>query len=174
MVRLLNTKKNNWMIILFFIPYLLSNIFLFFTIIGQDARLLKIVDESSKLINSSNNEFNLFMIMVIVIVNLFIFFVTFILLKIVLLIFEFKKNYDQDIFLSLLMSASLVNLLTIITAQMITINRIVLSISTSTIEVLVFLFLFYSNTKDEKATKLLFYGKLLLLLINIGSLVILK
>ncbi|NBA57067.1 hypothetical protein [Enterococcus hirae] len=166
--------KNNWLISLFFIPYLLSNIFLFFTILNQDARLTKIVEESSKLITNSNNEFSFFIITIIVIVNLFIFFITFIFLKVVLLILGFKKNYDQDIFLSLLMSASLVNLLIIVTAQMITMNRIVLSISTSIIEVLVFLFLFYINTKDVKATKLLFYGKLLLLLMNIGSLVFFK
>ncbi|EGO8469893.1 hypothetical protein EL470_16420, partial [Enterococcus faecalis] len=67
-----------------------------------------------------------------------------------------------------------VNLLAIFAAQIININRVPLSISTSTIEVIVFLLLFYNNTKDIKATKFLFYGKLVLLLINIGSLIILK
>ncbi|EGO2842946.1 hypothetical protein ELZ33_14895 [Enterococcus faecalis] len=170
----LNTKKNNWLILAFFIPYLVTNVFLFLTLIGKDNKLLEMIAESSKLLNISDEKFNLFMIVLVVIVNLFIFFVTFIILKIVLLVLGFKKNYDQDIFISLLLSISLVNLLAIFAAQIININRVPLSISTSTIEVIVFLLLFYNNTKDIKATKFLFYGKLVLLLINIGSLIILK
>ena len=100
------------------------------------------------------------------------FFVTFIILKIVLLIFGFKKNYNQDIFISLLLSVSVVNLLVLFISEIVTIDRLPLSISTSSIEVIIFLLLFYSNTKDVKATKLLFFGKLWLLLFNIVSLVV--
>lgn len=82
-------------------------------------------------------------------------FVTFIILKIVLLIFGFK-NYNQDIFISLLLSVSVVNLLVLFISEIVTIDRLPLSISTSSIEVIIFLLLFYSNTKDVKATKLLF------------------
>ncbi|PQC42316.1 hypothetical protein CUS50_10525, partial [Enterococcus faecalis] len=98
----LNTKKWNWSILAFFIPYLVSNIFLFFTLTEKDNKLLKMIGESSKLLNISNGEFNFFMIVIVIIANLCIFFVTFIILKIVLLIFGFKKNYNQDIFISLL------------------------------------------------------------------------
>ncbi|EGO2575400.1 hypothetical protein [Enterococcus faecalis] len=168
----MNTKKSNWSIIAFFIPYIVSNIFVFFTLIEKDNKLLEVIEESSKLLNISNGKFNFFMIVVVIIANLFIFFVTFILLKIILLIFGLKKNYDQDIFICLLLSVSLVNLLVIVISQIVTIDRLPLSISTSIIEVIVFLLLFYSNNKDVRATKLLFFGKLLLLLINIGSLII--
>ncbi|WP_434109123.1 hypothetical protein QMZ22_00145 [Enterococcus faecalis] len=94
------------------------------------------------------------------------------LLKIVLLIFGFKKNYNQDIFISLLLSVSVVNLLVLFISEIVTIDRLPLSISISSIEVIIFLLLFYSNTKDVKATKLLFFGKLWLLLFNIVSLVV--
>ncbi|WP_428221590.1 hypothetical protein, partial [Enterococcus faecalis] len=117
-------------------------------------------------------EFNFFMIVIVIIANLCIFFVTFIILKIVLLIFGFKKNYNQDIFISLLLSVSVVNLLVLFISEIVTIDRLPLSISTSSIEVIIFLLLFYSNTKDVKATKLLFFGKLWLLLFNIVSLVV--
>ena len=123
------------------------------------------IEESSKLLNISNGEFNFFMIVIVIIANLCIFFVTFIILKIVLLIFGFKKNYNQDIFISLLLSVSVVNLLVLFISEIVT-------ISTSSIEVIIFLLLFYSNTKDVKATKLLFFGKLWLLLFNIVSLVV--
>ena len=125
-----------------------------------------------KLLNISNGEFNFFMIVIVIIANLCIFFVTFIILKIVLLIFGFKKNYNQDIFISLLLSVSVVNLLVLFISEIVTIDRLPLSISTSSIEVIIFLLLFYSNTKDVKATKLLFFGKLWLLLFNIVSLVV--
>lgn len=155
-----------------FIPYLVSNIFLFFTLTEKDNKLLKMIEESSKLLNISNGEFNFFMIVIVIIANLCIFFVTFIILKIVLLIFGFKKNYNQDIFISLLLSVSVVNLLVLFISEIVTIDRLPLSISTSSIEVIIFLLLFYSNTKDVKATKLLFFGKLWLLLFNIVSLVV--
>ncbi|EGO9278703.1 hypothetical protein DSM24_07945, partial [Enterococcus faecalis] len=116
--------------------------------------------------------FNFFMIVIVIIANLCIFFVTFIILKIVLLIFGFKKNYNQDIFISLLLSVSVVNLLVLFISEIVTIDRLPLSISISSIEVIIFLLLFYSNTKDVKATKLLFFGKLWLLLFNIVSLVV--
>ena len=130
------------------------------------------IEESSKLLNISNGEFNFFMIVIVIIANLCIFFVTFIILKIVLLIFGFKKNYNQDIFISLLLSVSVVNLLVLFISEIVTIDRLPLSISTSSIEVIIFLLLFYSNTKVVKATKLLFFGKLWLLLFNIVSLVV--
>lgn len=168
----MNTKKWNWSIFAFFIPYLVSNIFLFFTLTEKDNKLLKMIEESSKLLNISNGEFNFFMIVIVIIANLCIFFVTFIILKIVLLIFGFKKNYNQDIFISLLLSVSVVNLLVLFISEIVTIDRLPLSISTSSIEVIIFLLLFYSNTKDVKATKLLFFGKLWLLLFNIVSLVV--
>lgn len=146
--------------------------FLFFTLTEKDNKLLKMIEESSKLLNISNGEFNFFMIVIVIIANLCIFFVTFIILKIVLLIFGFKKNYNQDIFISLLLSVSVVNLLVLFISEIVTIDRLPLSISTSSIEVIIFLLLFYSNTKDVKATKLLFFGKLWLLLFNIVSLVV--
>lgn len=130
------------------------------------------IEESSKLLNISNGEFNFFMIVIVIIANLCIFFVTFIILKIVLLIFGFKKNYNQDIFISLLLLVSVVNLLVLFISEIVTIDRLPLSISTSSIEVIIFLLLFYSNTKDVKATILLFFGKLWLLLFNIVSLVV--
>ncbi|WP_430610838.1 hypothetical protein IGL01_000030 [Enterococcus sp. DIV0340] len=144
----------------------------FFTLTEKDNKLLKMIEESSKLLNISNGEFNFFMIVIVIIANLCIFFVTFIILKIVLLIFGFKKNYNQDIFISLLLSVSVVNLLVLFISEIVTIDRLPLSISTSSIEVIIFLLLFYSNTKDVKATKLLFFGKLWLLLFNIVSLVV--
>lgn len=87
----MNTKKWNWSILAFFIPYLVSNIFLFFTLTEKDNKLLKMIEESSKLLNISNGEFNFFMIVIVIIANLCIFFVTFIILKIVLLIFILNK-----------------------------------------------------------------------------------
>ncbi len=146
--------------------------YFFFTLTEKDNKLLKMIEESSKLLNISNGEFNFFMIVIVIIANLCIFFVTFIILKIVLLIFGFKKNYNQDIFISLLLSVSVVNLLVLFISEIVTIDRLPLSISTSSIEVIIFLLLFYSNTKDVKATKLLFFGKLWLLLFNIVSLVV--
>lgn len=41
-----------------FIPYLVSNIFLFFYSYRKDNKLLKMIEESSKLLNISNGEFN--------------------------------------------------------------------------------------------------------------------
>ncbi len=52
----MNTKKWNWSILAFFIPYLVSNIFLFFTLTEKDNKLLKMIEESSKLLNISNGE----------------------------------------------------------------------------------------------------------------------
>ncbi|RXA89137.1 hypothetical protein EQ860_09500, partial [Enterococcus faecalis] len=75
-------------------------------------------------------------------------------------------------FISLLLSVSVVNLLVLFISEIVTIDRLPLSISISSNEVIIFLLLFYSNTKDVKATKLLFFGKLWLLLFNIVSLVV--
>ena len=42
-----------------FIPYLVSNIFIF-TLTEKDNKLLKMIEESSKLLNISNGEFNFY------------------------------------------------------------------------------------------------------------------
>lgn len=159
---------------MFLIPYILSSLILFFTLIEKDNSLLKVIQEASKVINVSNDKFLFFMIVLVIVGNLFVFFVTFLLLKIILLIFGLKKKYDQDLFISLLMSGSLINLAAIAIITMMSVNRIGLSVVTSTVEIILFLLLFYSNTKDLKATKVLFYGKILFLLTNIGALLILK
>lgn len=70
------------------------------------------------------------------------------------------------------MLVSVVNFFVFFIFEIVIIDRLLLLISIFFIEVIIFLLLFYSNIKDVKVIKLLFFGKLWLFLFNIVLLVV--
>lgn len=161
-------KKNDSLFLVFFIPFIVTNILLFFELINSNDYLKDLLQDSQNLLEINTFKFNLFMGIIVVLFNVIILFVTFLFIKIVIqLVLRKEFFHERDLLITLLLSASLSAITSLLLSEFFSIGYFALSITTSILEYVMFVLLYRVNIKDNKEVIMVAGVKLILLTANI-------
>ncbi|GEL67097.1 hypothetical protein MPS01_12520 [Marinilactibacillus psychrotolerans] len=161
-------KKNDSLFLVFFIPFIVTNVLLFFELINSNDYLKDLLQDSQNLLEINTFKFNLFMGIIVVLFNVIILFVTFLFIKIVIqLVLRKEFFHERDLLITLLLSASLSAITSLLLSEFFSIGYFALSITTSILEYVMFVLLYRVNIKDNKEVIMVAGVKLILLTANI-------
>ncbi|MER2226935.1 MAG: hypothetical protein ABS916_07775 [Carnobacterium sp.] len=162
------SKKSNGLILAFFFTYIIANVILFFEIISANPSLSTLLKESQLLLKIDSLRFSIFMVTIVVLLNTMIIIVTFLILKLCTQIILKKEfHHEKDLLVTLLLSSSLSAVTSLLLSEFFTIDYFILSFVTSTLEYVLFVFLYKTNVKNTREIITVSGVKLVLLIVNI-------
>ncbi|WP_208559381.1 hypothetical protein [Marinilactibacillus kalidii] len=161
-------KNNSSSILIFFIPFIITNVLLFFELSASNPYLAGLLKESQQLLDIDATKLNLFMIVIVVLLNTIILLVTFLFIKLLVQLF-LKEEFlhEKDLLITLLLSSSLAAVISLLLSAFFSVNYLPLSIITSIGEYLIFIILYRMNVKNNQETVIIATVKLVLLIVNL-------
>lgn len=160
-------EGNKGTLLVFFIPYVISTVLLFFVTIQSNPSISILLDNSQSIFNMDSYKFSIFIGLVVILLNLLILFVTFSLIKFVTQFFlkeEFQR--DKKMLITLLLSNSIASIVALFLLEFLSIDYKGLTIITSILEFLIFTILYKLNVPNKQEVFIVSVVKFILLITN--------
>jgi hypothetical protein len=163
--------SNSLLSLFFLIPYVVSYVLLFYQYSVRIKATQSQLKRIQALLDLSDLKFNLGVIIFVVFGSILILLFIFIILKFFLLFGDKSVDTDKDLFRSLVLSMTITNVAVLFLNEYISLNFKAISLISPFFDLIIFLLLYYSSTKNIKNTVLLFTGKGILYLSNVFYLI---
>lgn len=147
------------------VPYLLSVILLFFSVVHSEGKFHEAFVEIHKATDFNNFQVYAFSTIIIIILSLIIFLILFLILKGIVILFDKQVfSIDKALFFSISVSLVLTNLIALLLIDSFSVNIEKLRLLIPVIDICLFSALYYSFSKNKKITLVLFVAKLMIAL----------
>lgn len=147
--------------------YIVSYIFLTLELVQNNSKLDTILVQAKERLNISQSSFVFFVVIVMIPFVLLMLLITYLLIKILFRFFykeDDETSYNDQIFVSLLLTNIVVNTLSLFLINVLSVSLI--TGVTPILDCVLFISLFYSSSKNFRAAKSLAIAKLVLLAAN--------
>ncbi|WP_430606969.1 hypothetical protein IGJ55_003352 [Enterococcus sp. AZ170] len=145
--------------------YILSYIFLTFNLAQKNQKVNNILIQAKESLDISQASFLFFVVIIIIPFILLMLLATYFFIKILFkLFYKNEKEYNDQIFISLLLTNIVVNTLSLLFINFLSVPLVTLLMPI--LDFILFVYLFYSSNKNFQATKGLAIAKVILVVAN--------
>lgn len=162
-----NKIKDALLQIILIIPYIISSIFVFYAVKSNENFMKIKLNNIKSSAEIDNFQFNFLIIIIIILSSIVTLFITYFLLKLIIFIFNRDSSHNgKDIFMSLLISYMITNLVVIFYINVLGASYESAKFVTPFADLIIFIMLYYLNTKNSKNTILLFVAKAVIVILG--------
>lgn len=162
-----NKIKDALLQIILIIPYIISSIFVFYAVKSNENFMKIKLNNIKSSAEIDNFQFNFLIIIIIILSSIVTLFITYFLLKLIIFIFNRGSSHNgKDIFMSLLISYMITNLVVIFYINVLGASYESAKFVTPFADLIIFTMLYYLNTKNSKNTILLFVAKAVIVILG--------